>query len=565
MQEMTNDKLEQAFGVIREVYSKYETDEYMTERTHNYICNQLPIFLENIKTTHENNVNRMEEMKLEKDMFITNFLSNNQYFYVQSTEKFFFYDGIHYQVINEDDIIHNVLSSISRDGNLMSWKQLTKKHIMKRIKENNLLKSIPESETIQRVLNELIPNIFANKAEAKYFLTILGDNIFKKNQDVIHFIDNNAKPFITEINNICQFLINTNLSQSFKYKYHDNHEYTHCRLVKINPQIKCENIWIPILNNAILDMICVACHYSIRYANSDDFVVKYSNDSELNSSAFYLKDIQPVDMVVKFISEYLQITNASNNIKNIMDSQILLDKDNQAAKMRATQITWKNMQYLWRKFLYAKSLPGIMFQQTLKSILMDKLSNYYKEELDSFVGICSEHLPVIQQFLQFWGETVTIDETEMDFEIEELIVLFKQWCQLKNDIPNSLSDKQILDLIAYYYPDIEIEKDKYICKIRCSLWDKQLDIQVALDNMKNTVRMKYYVKYGGIENYERMSTPLNGMNISIYDAYNYYCKFFSTVNNKLIVSKSYFEKYVFDNLNEYIVDSKFINSDWILT
>jgi hypothetical protein len=37
------------------------------------------------------------------------------------------------------------------------------------------------------------------------------------------------------------------------------------------------------------------------------------------------------------------------------------------------------------------------------------------------------------------------------------------------------------------------------------------------------------------------------------------------VNNKLIVSKSYFEKYVFDNLNEFIVDSKFINSDWILT
>ena len=560
---MTNGKLEQAFGIIRELYSKYETDEYMTERTHNYICNQLPIFLENIKTTHESNVNRIEEMKLEKDMFITNFLSNNQYFYIQSTEKFFFYDGIHYQVINEDDIIHNVLSSISRDGNLMSWKQLTKKHIMKRIKENNLLKSIPESDTIQRVLNELIPNIFANKAEAKYFLTILGDNIFKKNQDIIHFIDNNAKPFITEINNICQFLINTNLSQSFKYKYHDNHEYTHCRLVKINPQIKSENIWIPILNNSILDMICVACHYSIRYSNSDDFVVKYSNDTELNSSAFYLKDIQPVDMVVKFISEYLQITNASNNIKNIMDSQILLDKDTQAAKMRATQITWKNMQYLWRKFLYAKSLPGIMFQQTLKSILMDKLSTYYKEELDSFVGICSEHLPVIQQFLQFWSETVSVDETEMDFEIEELVVLFKQWCQIKNDIPNSLSDKQILDLIAYYYPEIEIEKDKYICKIRCSLWDKQLDIQVALDNMKNTIRMKYYIAYGGIENYERPTTPLNGMNISIYDAYNYYCKFFSTVNNKLIVSKSYFEKYVFDNLSEYIVDSKFINSDWI--
>jgi replication factor C subunit 1 len=127
-----------------------------------------------------------------------------------------------------------------------------------------------------------------------------------------------------------------------------------------------------------------------------------------------------------------------------------------------------------------------------------------------------------------------------------------------------LNDKQILDLISYYYPDIEIEKDKYICKIKCSLWDKQIDIQVALDNLKDTMRLKYYTEYNNVSNYERVTSPIDGRNISIYDAYNYYCRFFSTINGKLIVSKSYFEKYIMEILCEYIIDSKYISSDWII-
>ena len=103
----------------------------MLTKTHNYICNQLPNVLENIRVTHQQRIERMEEMTLEQDAFINNFLSNNQYFYIPSTEKFFFYDGIHYQIYNEDDILYNVLSSISKDGQLMSWKQKTKIYIMK--------------------------------------------------------------------------------------------------------------------------------------------------------------------------------------------------------------------------------------------------------------------------------------------------------------------------------------------------------------------------------------------------------------------------------------------------
>jgi hypothetical protein len=539
----------------------------MYERTHQYICNQLPTILENIRQIHEKNVLRIEEMTIEQDNFISNFLSNNQYFYISSTEKFFFYDGLHYKIISEDDILHHVLTSITRDRNLMSWKQLTKKYIMKRIKEHSLLKSIPESDTIQNILHELLSNIFTHKNEAKYFLTILGDNIFKKNTDIIHIIDPKAKPFIRELNNICQFLIGSNLASSFKYKYHDNHDYSNCRLVKINTNIKNECVWVSLINNYMLDLICVACHYSIRFNNSDDYVNNYSSHHLFTQNVFYLKDIQPIDMVNKFIDEYLQITSSSTNAKNILSNQLFTNKETDKDKgslVRATQITWKNMQYLWKKFLDSKELPNIMFLQTLKNLLLERLNDYYDENMDSFIGICSEHLPSIQQFIQFWSETISIDDNEIDFEIDEIIIIFKQWCETKREISTTLNDKQILDLISYYYPDIEIEKDKYICKIKCSLWDKQIDIQVALDNLKDTMRLKYYNEYNNVSNYERVTSPIDGRNISIYDAYNYYCRFFSTINGKLIVSKSYFEKYIMEILCEYIIDSKYISSDWII-
>ena len=86
-------KVNEAYQIVKELYDKYSNNNYMSERTHQYICNQLPTILENIRQIHEKNVLRIEEMTIEQDNFISNFLSNNQYFYISSTEKFFFYDG----------------------------------------------------------------------------------------------------------------------------------------------------------------------------------------------------------------------------------------------------------------------------------------------------------------------------------------------------------------------------------------------------------------------------------------------------------------------------------------
>jgi hypothetical protein len=538
-----------AINIINTIYDKYETNTYMLSKTNNYIINQLPTILDNINITHIERQQRIEELTQNQDQFIESFLNNNQYFYIPSTENFFFYDGIHYQQFNEDDILYHILSTISKDKDLSSWKQSTKNTIMKRIRENSLIKSIPESETIQYVIDSLYPLLFTSRTEAKYFLTILGDNILRKNNNIIHYIDAKSKHFIRNFNNFCQMWIGQNFYQTFKHKYYD-HDYNDCRVITISDFVKVETVWNSIITQSGLDIICVACHYSDRYGSSDNYALQYSNDCELINNVFYLKQNTTNNIVTTFINDFLNVEPRSTlNIDSLS---------------RNTQITWRDMQYLWKNFLESRKLPSIMFFQTLKTQLITSLSHYYNESTDTFIGICSKHLPEIQKFLAYWEETIIVDENEMNFEIEEIIILFRKWCTTNNEITTNLNDKQILDVISYFYPQLEIERDKYIGCIRSTLWDKQLDIHVALENIKNSIREKNgHVNQGEINN-ERVKSPSLRSNISIYDAYRYYCKYYSNVNtmNKLIVGKAYFEKYVCDNLSQYIIDSRFLSYEW---
>jgi hypothetical protein len=112
-------------------------------------------------------------------------LQNNNFFYE--------YDGEKYLIVKEDDVIHKLLSTISSDRVLLQWKYKTKINIIKQIKDRSLFSSIPETDTIQNVLNVLYPAVFASKNSAKYFLTIIGDNILKKQSQLIFLVSQKMK------------------------------------------------------------------------------------------------------------------------------------------------------------------------------------------------------------------------------------------------------------------------------------------------------------------------------------------------------------------------------------
>ena len=164
---------------------------------------------------------RFKTLKNLSDTYINDFLQNNemQYFYIPNSAIYISYNGEEFKLINESELLHQILTGISQNKTLLPWKQKIKIKIMKIIKEKNIFETIPESHTIQNVINHITPLILQTKDEAKYFLTILGDNILKKNTDIYHILNNRGKDFITNLEeNVYHYFKNSyHLNTSFKF------------------------------------------------------------------------------------------------------------------------------------------------------------------------------------------------------------------------------------------------------------------------------------------------------------------------------------------------------------
>ena len=507
------EQLNESIDMITEFFDKYKDEPYMTNKIHQYICGKLPRIFESFKNNYDLNQIQEEEKQMNQDHFIQNFLNNNTYLYHSSTSTFYYYDDIHYHPYNEDDILHHVLSTISKNRELSSWKKSTKIQIMCRIKQNTLLKSIPNSETIQQVL-ELLKPLFSSKTEAKYFLTILGDTILKKNTGLCYFIKPKAKPFLRELDTLSLKTLNHHSTTTFKTKYYE-HEYSYCRFIPISENIVNETIWWTCLKEInIIDMLCVSTHYSIRYESADKFLEKSNTDPSLLNYSFFIKDRSPELIVQQFIREYIQVLPEQDTI-SIQGSSF-------------HTINWKNMFYLWKHFLDYHRLPTIIFQQNFRQLLIGELSENYDIGTEQFQRVYSTFIPTIQQFLEFWTETIgTVGECEENYEIEEIVSLYKRWNPQSN-----LQEGVCLDLIAYFFPGIEIVENKYIDGIQCSLWIKRKEIQKVICEFNK-------------ENPDEKTT--------IYHLYEYYCRVQrNSSENPLIISKQYFEKYIENHIEDYL-------------
>jgi len=526
-----NELLEKCVKSIHDLSHTYENNSYMLQRLHNHVVNYLPNTLENELKNHEKRVIRNNYLISEKEIFIKVFLNKNHYYYLTTSNSFYNYNGQNYFIVKEDDILHHLLSTISHDRVLLQWKYRTKINILKQIKERSLFSSIPESYTIQNVINILYPSIFSSKNQVKYFLTVIGDNLLKKNGNLIFLVDTQTKKFLNEIDNIAFYSIgSSNATSNFMTKYHENHSYENCRLIKLNSSFSLE-LWKNIIKNIGLNLLCVATHYSNRYDNSDNFIENNAEDEELKSYVFYVKNKSQMDILNQFCSTYIEEPSASYS-----------------------EIEWKNIHFLWKQFISSNYLPNILYSNTLKTLLKEKFT--YDEKKDVFVNVTSKFLPMISEFIHFWTSTITVIENifedengcdfENDIEIDELCRLFKLWVKENSNFkfPN-INEENILKIITHFFSNIDVFEDKFISNVQCSMWNKQKDIDDSLEFIQN------YFKT------EQSSTLL-----SIDDAYNYYCKFVSSPTYKFVVSKRYFEKYIYTKLSNYIIYDNFISEDW---
>ena len=149
----------------------------------------------------------------------------------------------------------------------------------------------------------------------------------------------------------------------------------------------------------------------------------------------------------------------------------------------------------------------------------------------------------------FWEKYILItnDTFDDEYELDELLTLYKNSEQ--NNI--LISDVNMIKMINHYFsPQVEIIDNKYITNIKCILWSKHDDIYDYL---------LYYKKASNNVKQELISFD------ELYQGYKNYYKSKSIIEQKSlpIVSKQFFEKYLTNQLTNYIQFDKFVSSEWL--
>ena len=527
---METNKLEQITEIINELFIKYKENTYMTHRLETHLLN-LPNMLEQENKKYDERVSRFNELTLEKDNFHKVFLSKHQYFYMPYNNLYYEYDGKTYKIIKDDDIHHRLLSTITDEGKLIQWKHKTKQNIIKSIKERSLLKSTPETYTIQNVLG-FLQTVFQTKTEAKYFLTVIGDCLLKKNTyDLMYFVSPTLKKLVTMIDSIGYITTGNSILNNFITKYHDSHDLSCYRLIRTNESTITLSYEIvkDVLNNIGIDLICVSTHYSEQYGSSDNYL-KTKADNLVKEYVLYFVENTLEIVINNFISQCIENVSTESSI------------------------TWKNMHYIWKLYLTSINIPNMIYSTQLQSILTSKLENTLENGNINFTSITSKYLPSVSSFLSFWETHMIVtndNNIDDEYEIDEISSLYKN-SEQKN---SQISDINMIKMICHYFsPQVEVIDNKYITNIKCNLWSKQDDINEFLNSYKFKL-----INIGIHPNLEL---------ISFDDLYQYYKTYFKAkglVDQKMfpIVSKQFFEKMLSNQLQSYIKFDKFVSSEWL--
>ncbi len=519
--------------IIENLILSHKDNDYILQRIQYHIEN-LGNVLNNENKKYEERVHRTNNLNNELDSFYKIFLANNQYYYMPNNGNFYEYDGKTYKIIKEDDIHYKLLTTITEEGKLLEWKYKTKLNIVKKIKDRSLLNSTPETYTIQNCIKFLLSYMFDSKSDAKYFLTLLGDFILKKNNDLLYFVSPYSKKIISLIDANCYATTGISCIGGFITKYHDSHNLKNYRIIRNKTNEISVDIIKDNINKICIDLICVASYYSKRYESSENFLFNKSDSSMKNFTLYFYNNTQN-DIIDNFCKECIIVNNNTNT---------------------NSEISWKKMHYIWKLYLADKNIPNIIYSNSLKEILKQR----YNHKIDNdvvFLSVTSKYLPNIKYFLDFWYDNITYEKNNFDdeFEIDEIHMLYKNKLKTnKNESDYDMTYEDILNIITHFFSNnIDIIDNKYILNIKCKLWNKSNDINIFLEFIKNNINI---------------SDKINEELISFEELYSHYqtfCKniLYKDVNLSFIVSKYYFEKYLSYFLRDYIKFEKFIDILWL--
>jgi hypothetical protein len=275
-------------------------------------------------------------------------------------------------------------------------------------------------------------------------------------------------------------------------------------------------VWETGFQKNIVDLLCVASHYSQRYKSADTFAEQFKEQDTIQH-ARYLVDKTNDSLIQEFVEGNIE-THAQES----------------------GRIAYGEMVYLWKQYLARRRIPNVIFNAPLRSTLLSQLA--YDSDSDSFTGVTSLYLPTVKRFMEFWDTQIVHNEEESHLEVDELLTLLKHW---NKKATHQVDATSILNMLRHFYPDVEIEDDKYVMMKECKLWSKKNHI----DEFLSAFRTKCL---------ETEDSP--GAPIPVYAAYEAYAHY--SKHALLMASKTYFDRHLLEHMGEYIDDNKCIVAAW---
>lgn len=428
---------------LEELIETYKGDLYVTSRLETFIMSHLPNALSSANELQKERAERRERLLSSCDVFTERFLATNNISYCHKIELFVAYDKQHFYPISEDDIQHLILTNITKNQELVPWKHKLKNSIIKSLKVRSPLECIPESDTIQFVLNQLYPSIFHTKNAAKHFLTAVGDCI-KGERKNTYIVTSGLKDIMREIETAHYNCFgSTNILANFKMKYH-GHSYANTRFFQ--SRLDTSTLRMPYdLSKHMIDLLCVASHYSDRYTSADNFVSN-ANDEILSQICMFSRDLTVEKLTADFKASALY-------------------------ECKGSTITNKNMLFILKKYMDDHNIPNIVFHEPFSENLRKMIT--FCSDTDSYADITSNYLPTVSAFTQFWENHITEDFGAPEYEVSEIIHLFlTSWSATRKNV----NEEFIIDLLKHHSPETTIEGDKYIFHVACNLWDKRGEV-----------------------------------------------------------------------------------------
>ena len=165
-------------------------------------------------------------------------------------------------------------------------------------------------------------------------------------------------------------------------------------------------------------------------------------------------------------------------------------------------IPYKDVYFLWKSFLRENYLPYVVTQHKFKSTI-------------SQLGTVSMKLTTSQiavlNIKHFWDKYIVYDD-DTSYDVHELVDIYNQY----EKIPILYETMQ--SFLSVEYPQLI---DSNVPNVKCVLWDKELEIDNAMDVFKQHVNFSN----------------------NIDDMYAFYQEY-TQIHHRKCVNKSYFEKHI---------------------